>query len=537
MANVALNFIPTLKKLLPQEEVKADFGVVQWYEGIQHPLQFVFRTDEMIIDGRIEVDAPFQKYTLHRVGYVPTTLPIREEHDEYILSDRAGLFPDPLMEVNEKYLHFAPHINHAFYLTFEEENLAEGNYEVKVTVYNKDAVVGSATAQICVSGETLENADVTYFNWIHYDSIAEIHRIEPYTKAYYDVLKSYVQLAKKLGSEVLFVPVITPPLDTHVGGYRRDVQLVDVFYDGKYTFSFDRLGKFLDFAVENGMKRFEFPPFFSQWDAKYAASFMVNVKEGRERRFGWDVSATSPEYVSFLTEFLTALASYLKERGVYGNCYFHVCDEAREESHYNACRDVVKKCLVGGTFIDTRTKITGEENSIDVISLSTVGEYIQKGIYPAAVYYCWGDYKNYVTNRFLCMPLARTAVLWLQMYLNDANVFLHWGFNFYQDYLSYHYIDPYIETSVGGIFPGGDGFIVYPDVAQGKALPSIRFYALAYGRALYRLLKTLEKYTDKEYVKGILAEFGMVGYEKYPHNDEWLYALEKRLLDEIRSRK
>lgn len=536
MAKVALNFIPTLKKLLPQEEVKASFNTVQWYKGIKCPLQFVFHTDEIIIDGRIEISAPFEKYTLFKVGYVPAILPVREEHDDYIVSDNAGLFPDPLLEIDKNYLHFAPHINHAFYLLFDGD-MTEGTYEVRVTIYDKEKVVASADTKIYVVEEELVESDITHFNWIHYDSIAEIHRTEPYTKEYYDILQSYLCLAKELGSKVLFVPVITPPLDTYVGGYRRNVQLVDIFYDGKYTFSFDRLGEFLDFAIKNEVELFEFPPFFSQWDAKYAAAFMIKTKNGQERRFGWNTSATSDEYVSFLTEFLTALATYLKERGIYQRCYFHVCDEAREEAHYIACRDIVKKCLVDGTFIDTRTKITGEENSIDVLSLSIVKENIEKGIYPSAVYYCWGDYKNYVSNRFLSMPLTRTAVLWPQLYLNNANVFLHWGFNFYQDYLSYRYIDPYMETSVGGLFPSGDGFIVYPDVVAGKALPSIRLYAFAYGRTLYRLLKTLEKYTDKNYVKGILAEFGMAGYEQYPHNDEWLYTLEKRLLDEIRSRK
>ncbi len=322
-----------------------------------------------------------------------------------------------------------------------------------------------------------------------------------------------------------------------MGGYRSDVQLADIFYDGEYSFSFERLGEFLDFAEKNGFSRFEFPPFFSQWDAKYAAPFMVKTKNGKERRFGWESEATSGEYVEFLSKFLQALADYLKTRGVYERCYFHVCDEARDEDHYVVCRDVVKRRLVGAKFIDTRTKITSEKNSIDVLSISTAIDFLEKGIKPSAVYYCWGDYKNYVTNRFLCMPLSRTAVLLPQMYLNDADVFLHWGFNFYQDYLSHHYINPFMNTDLGGIFPGGDGFIVYPDVVNECALPSVRLYAFSFGLTIYRLLKTLESFTDKNYVKGVLTEFGMSGYTKYPHNDSWLYDLEYRLLEEIRSRR
>ncbi len=189
MSNVTLNFARNLEKFLPTDEVKREAFSTQWYRDEKRPLQFVFHTDEIIIDGRIEISSPLKNYTIYKVGYVPTTMPIREEHDDYVVSDKAGLFPDPLVVAKGAYLHFAPHINHAFYLTFEDEVFA-GEYEVKVTVFNKDAELASATARVLVEDTPLAEVDLTLFNWLHYDSIAEIHRVEPFSEEFYGVLSS-----------------------------------------------------------------------------------------------------------------------------------------------------------------------------------------------------------------------------------------------------------------------------------------------------------------------------------------------------------
>ena len=89
-------------------------------------------------------------------------------------------------------------------------------------------------------------------------------------------------------------------------------------------------------------------------------------------------------------------------------------------------------------------------------------------------------------------------------------------------------------TDVGRVFPSGDGFIVYPDREHDGAFPSIRLYALEYGRQLYRMLLTLERITGRGNVEAILRRYGMEGYGVYPRNDEWLYELEEELIREIR---
>ena len=117
--------------------------------------------------------------------------------------------------------------------------------------------------------------------------------------------------------------------------------------------------------------------------------------------------------------------------------------------------------------------------------------------------------------------------------LHNAKYFLHWGFNFYQDYLSYNYVDPFVNSDSGGIFPSGDAFIVYPDVNKKKAFSSIRLEALRYGKDILALLYTLEKVTSREYVVEKLTKLGVEKYNVYPHDRGWLKRLEKDLYKDI----
>ena len=386
----------------------------------------------------------------------------------------------------------------------------------------------------------LEKSKIIYTNWLHCDSLAAAHNVKPFGKEFYKILGSYLSFATKSGVNMIMVPLITPPLDTYYKGYRKNVQLLDVsIKNGEYVFDFEKLGEFIDFVVGCGIKKYEFPPLFSQWDAKYAASVIIRSENGQVKRFfGWNTPSDDENYLRFIGLMLSGLREYLKNKEILQNCYFHICDEARDKGGlYSRLRSAVTDNVFGGKFIDTSVSYLPQaQNDLeicDVLSLSQADEAIKFGCKPKAIYYCWSDYKNYVSNRFFCMPLSRTAVIWLQAYLNDCHVLLHWAFNFYQDFLSHYYLDPNGVTDMGGVFPSGDAFVVYPNVVGKKADSSLRLEAIARGFKLYRLLLAYEKVFGTEKTKNILKKFGMSGYNCYPHSDEWLINLESLLLDRL----
>ena len=537
---IEIRAVSFLDKIMPT----ADFPPEE-SEGLLHKnaslcFQVAIKNQQTIIDGSIKINTQLKNVSIKRVGYVASTLPAREDHDDYLVCATPGMYPDCLFDVNSDVVRLPAGVNNVFLITVEDfGGLQKGEYPVDVTVLDKNQPIASVSYTVKYTGLSLENPTETYFNWIHYDSIAVLHNEKPFTEEYYGLLKSYLSLFKRGGANVLTVPLITPPLDTHFNGERETTQLVRVIKsNGNYSFDFSPLNEFMDFAVSEGIEMFEFPPFFSQWGAKYAAKIIVEENGEKTSPFGWNALALSDEYVEFLSQMLSKLNEFLHDKGCSDRCYFHISDETDKYiDHYLQCKRVITENLKGVHFIDTVTKVENMQNCNDVRVLSvseTVGMDDLSNV--NAVYCCWGDYKNNVSNRFFCMPLERTAVIWLQLYLNKAKYFLHWGFNFYQDYLSYNYVDPFVNSDSGGIFPSGDAFIVYPDVAKKKAFSSIRLEALRYGKDVLALLYTLERVTSREYVVNKLKGFGFEKYTVYPHEQGWLKRLEKDVYSDILNR-
>ena len=99
---------------------------------------------------------------------------------------------------------------------------------------------------------------------------------------------------------MLYVPLFTPPLDTEVGGERTTVQLVGVTrQNGKYSFDFSELKRFMDFAAAHKIKYYEMSHLTTQWGAKACPKIMAKTENGCERIFGWDTSSLSEEYKAF----------------------------------------------------------------------------------------------------------------------------------------------------------------------------------------------------------------------------------------------
>ena len=269
MSEVKMYFLSALKKVMPQEKVLSDgtkFGNLYKY-GRLH-FQFVVFSDKILIDGRIKIETNIPTVKMERIGYVPSMLPVREDHDDYIVSKSPGLYPDSILPVNKDVVRIVPGINNCFMITVEDDgSLKEDEYPVTVSLYNKEECVCRSTFSVRFIEEEFLPSDVLYTNWVHYDSISAAHAVKPFTKRYYRILRSYLGHAKYSGMNCVFVPLITPPLDTYVGGYRKNVQLAEIFYDGDYHFNFEQLGRFIDFTQENGINEFEFPPFFSHWNA------------------------------------------------------------------------------------------------------------------------------------------------------------------------------------------------------------------------------------------------------------------------------
>jgi hypothetical protein len=327
-------------------------------------------------------------------------------------------------------------------------------------------------------------------------------------------------------------PLFTPPLDTQPGGERPTVQLVEVVRrDGKYSFDLKNLKRWVDMCSRCGVEYFEMSHLFTQWGARYAPKVEAVVDGKRIKLFGWNTWAASKKYTEFLTEFAKALNEFIVENGIKERCFFHVSDEP-SIGQYNAYKkrsQLVEKLFPGFPVIDALSDFKFYSKGAvktPIPATNHIEPFIGK-VPELWAYYCCGQHKDYVSNRFFAMPSQRNRVLGMQLYKFDVKGFLQWGHNFWYAQFSKRPVNPFEESDAGKAFPSGDAYVVYPG-DNGIPLNSLRLKVFYDALQDMRALQLLESLIGREKTLA-LVESGIpepISFKTYPHSEDW--QLEKR---------
>ncbi len=392
----------------------------------------------------------------------------------------------------------------------------------------------AAGVDICVINKVLPELSIPHTEWFHYDGIADYYGVEVFSEEFWRILRNFLAVYVKRGGNTLLTPVITPPLDTEVGGERTTVQLVEVrIRDGEYELGFARLERFLDICLEQGIRYFEICHLFTQWGAN-AAPKVVAEQEGRLRQiFGWDTPSSDPEYLRFLSVLLPALKGLLERRGLLERTFFHISDEPDIRSeHYQMSQSTVRSLLKGCTIVEAVTDYLYFEKGlvdIPVCAVNYLEPFLEKRPPKLWAYYCCAQTQQ-VPNRFISMPSRRNRIYGILLYWHKIDGILHWGFNFYNSQFSRKKIDPYETVDADGGFPAGDPFVVYPG-KDGVPEESLRLMVLEEALNDYRALCLLETLVGREKVMELIRqEAGMeLSFKQYPRNDEFILGLREKV--------
>lgn len=474
-----------------------------------------------------------EKIQVFSVQEVPCSYPVAENSDDYFLTKTPCMMPDVLAPVSTAGIVAKSGLWQSFFIVLDE--VQPGIHLLKFSIFDREGgLLGETAYTLRVSKKRLPENELICSYWMHYDCLADRYGLPLFSKAYNEVLRSFVCSAVKHGLTMLLTPLFTPPLDTEPGKERMTVQLIDVEKrESGYTFGFERLRHFFAFAQDCGVKYFEMSHLFSQWGAKYAPKIVAKYKGEIRRIFGWDTEALSEDYKEFLSQFLPKLRQWLIENGYYELCYFHISDEPSAEAfgHYRECHAFVKQFLPDAKFTDALSEYKFyKEKLVDFpfVALDATDTFLQKKAKDYFVYYCTQQRDRFVSNRFLSLPLERVRVLGMQMYLNDVRGFLHWGYNYYYSFFSRKLIDPFAVTDCMGYFQSGDAFTVYP--GDSGALESVRGEAFLAGIQDFCALRLLEKQIGRKKVCAFLEENGLCrNFTDYPKNVLWLIGLRKKI--------
>lgn len=440
--------------------------------------------------------------TLRDVRFVPVDRPVNPiKFDAQYLRTEPGIYPDLLTPIRYggKVCPSRDKLR-SIWIDVEIPCDFSGDTRLTVELYveNSDIKV-EESIKINVIAASLPEQELLFTQWFYADCLASYYNVEAFSEKHWNIIENFVRLAVKRGRNVIYTPLLTPSLNVIPDYYRNPTQLVRVERNnGKYSFDFSLLDRWIDMCDGLGVKMYEFSHFYQQDKAYHAAHVYATVDGEYRRLFGWETLSTDPEYVRFLRELICALIARLKERGDDKRCIYHISDEpdlANLEQYKkvkSAIIDLIGEYRIIDAVSDFEFYETGALDN-PVPTLSFAKRFIDAQIPKLWVYYACCELVDY-TNCYVAMPSWRTRSLGFQLYkYENIEGFLHWGYNYYNNAKSGNAINPYVDLGGEDWVPAGDTFAVYPG-EDGAPLESLRMLTLEEAMQDYRAMKLAEKY-------------------------------------------
>jgi len=535
----AIGAYPTLKSLTALRNERVSWQLL-YTDDASTPVQ-MRRTVNMPI--KIE-GVPEELISMRHVDEVPVTIPsFYTETDGNYLRNTPGLYPDVLTPLQYKgSVSVITHLTQSVWFELDlRDRLPAGKYSIKVSLLDPEGNVRTEDIlQLEILDALLPPQEMLLTQWFHCDCLANYYHVDAWSEEHWRIVENFAATAVRNGINMLLTPIHTPPLDTQVGGERTTVQLVDVTVEnGKYSFGFEMLDRWIDMCDRVGIKYFEIAHLFTQWGAEHAPKIMATVDGEYKRIFGWETEAAGEEYTAYLRAFLPAFLSHMQARGDDKRCYFHISDEPNklQLESYRAAKNVVADILKDYPIMDALSNYEFYQQGlvkIPIPSSDHIDPFIERGVSGLWTYYCCSQGVK-VSNRFIAMPLWRTRSIGLQLYKFNIVGFLQWGYNFYNNLHSTDFINPYLDTSSGYTFPAGDAFSVYP-AYDGSAQESIRILSFYEALQDVRAMKLAEQYYGKEKVVAELEQlFGEeIRFDRCAHEAATLIRIRERINEMIK---
>lgn len=559
MAEIQMKIISSLEKCFFDEKIedkvaKNNFVMFQ-NEKLSFQVAYYSERAEGRVRGiaaRVCLSGELSAYaTVREVVNIPSmwaAFPF-QKHENYLRTE-PGLYPDLLRPLQYNGGIPLRHQQlHALWVDISlPKDFAAGTYSLTVSLIAPDGkesadqgwLPASSTATVQVIPAKLPPQKLIHTEWFYTDCLANYYHVRVFSEKHWKIIENFIRTATQNGINMILTPIFTPELDTYIGGERLTTQLVDITVEskGNYRFAFDKLHRWIDICLSCGVRYFEIPHFFTQWGAKHAPKIVGKVNGRTKKLFGWDTNSLGEEYAAFLGQLIPAVLAEFEKRGLADQCYFHVSDEPSLKSleQYTRCKNLIKPYVGDAPIIDALSDYEFYESGAlkkPVPAIKHIEPFLEHQVEGLWAYYCASD-GMYTTNRFFSMPLARTRILGVQLYLYHIEGFLHWGYNFYNNWNSYNSLDPFGESDGGYFNPSGDCYVVYPGT-NGEAWESNRLNAMREAMDDIRALQLYESYFGREKTEQLVLEGtdGTLTFKHYPTDAAYLIHLREKIAQDI----
>jgi len=527
-----LTDFPELKKLSVLKNETFSFQIIMTDDGLPEARRY--RCEWL----KIELCGELSKFaTVRTVEHIPSVMPCYPgEYDDNYLRTEPGIYPDLLKPVRpDTKIPIIKGVLHSCWITVELDGSVVGDEQLSVRLLDTEGnIICENILNIKVIGTALPDVDFKVTQWFHPDCLANYYHCNVFSPKWWKIVENFIKTAVKNGINMILTPVFTSPLDTEVGGERLTVQLVDVTVEnGKYSFGYKNLDRWIKMCDRVGVKYFEISHFFTQWGAAYAPKVMATVDGEYKKIFGWETDATGEEYPIFLRSFIKDFLDHMKARGDDTRCFFHISDEPNMKNidQYSKSRNIVKDLLEDYTVMDALSNIEFYKNGIvttPIPATNHIEPFIEANIEGLWAYYCCGQSKG-VSNRYFAMPSWRTRCIGTQFFKYDIAGFLQWGYNFYNSKYSITEVDPYLDSTGNYFVPSGDTYSVYP-APDGTAYESLRLVVFNEGLSDRRACELCSSLIGKAKTVAILEKhLGNITFSNCPRSAAPLLAAREEI--------
>ena len=536
--------ISSLEKCFPDETVdrKPCLEYLSILKNERCSFQVCFESDAEAFTRervRFQVVSELKAHiSVYRVRNIPSAFPCYpDNHDENYLRTQPGLYPDLLEPMGLSERLPVRNMLQALWIEIDPQGkVPAGTYPIVGTFVNdNDETVAQVKLELEIIGAELPEQKLIYTQWFYPDCLMQYYGTKMYSQKHWHILEHFMKNARKYGQNMILTPLLSPELDTYIGGYRPATQLVDIAVEkGKYRFGFDKLGKWVDLCDRVGIRYFEINHFFSQWGAAACPQVVATVNGKKKRIFGWDTPSDSEAYKEFLGALIPAFLAFMKSKnGADKRCWFHISDEPKLQNmeNYEQASRTLAPLLKGYPVMDALSNYEFyAQKAMDcpVPSVDNIQPFLDHKTENLWTYYCCAQAKD-VSNRFFAMPSARNRIIGTQLYKFGIAGFLHWGYNFYNSQFSYGRVDPFLCSDADAYFPSGDAYSVYPG-KDGTPWPSMRQVVFYEALQDLRALQLCETLYGKEYTIQLLEEgIEPITFTSYPKDAQYLLNLRRRV--------
>lgn len=435
------------------------------------------------------------------VRNLPVDRPVNpEKYDSQYLRTTPGIYPDILtpLRYGGKVVPGRDKLR-TIWIEVEPDGDISGSQDLTLTLSYEDVNITHTVAVNIIPAE-LPKKGINFTQWFYCDCLADYYNVPAWSERHWEIVENFARTYAKRGRNMIYTPLLTPALNVLPPFERTPSQLVDVTVtNGKYTFGFDKVDRWVDMCDRLGIEYLEISHFFDQHRAAHSAKVYANVDGENKQIFTWDTLSDDPEYVRFLREMVSAFVGHMKKRGDDKRCWYHISDEPYLDyiDHYtkikNSIADIVEDYPIMDALSDYDFYKTGSV-PMPVPTTESAIQFVEAGVPNLWVYYACCQLVGY-SNCYVAMPSWRTRSLGMQLFKYNIAGFLHWGFNYYNNRASGDSINPYLDLGGEDWVPAGDTFIVYP-AQDGTPLESIRAITMDEVMQDIRAMRLAEQYTS-----------------------------------------